>query len=299
MKLKFATTIALLACVLILTPRGASAKEWRGIVPLHSTRADVEKLLGPEVDEGLGYDIEGERVTINYGSHKCEEDLPGGWNVPPNTVIEIRLSSNKGLTMADFPVHWQALDQIYSVHTPQIDYLDAAEGVRYTTVDGLVRVITYIGSAEDEKKFSCGAYKYAAPVPEGVKLTRFEQYPFDSYGKIPFEDAKARLDTFVIQLLETIKARPNSRGFILVYAGRSAHDAEARTFAECAKNYLVRVRQADPDSIIAVDAGYQDEFRVELYILPNDAYPPLLKPTVSPKKVQIVPGEFNPCPEQR
>jgi hypothetical protein len=277
-------------------PKGASAKAWRGIVPLHSTQADVERLLGQPNGEDSEYDIEDEHAFITYASRRCDADLPGGWNLSSNTVVEIRVSLNRDMTMADLPVRSNALEQIYAVHTPQIYYLDAEEGVRYTTVEGNIRAITYLGSAEDEKKFSCGGYKYAAPVPEGAKLIRFEQYPFDSYGKIPFEDAKARLDTFVLQLGETNKAKPDSRGFIIVYAGRSAHDAEARTVADCAKNYLVKVRGADPDSIVAVDGGYQDEFRVELYILPNDAYPPMLKPTVSPKKVQILAGEFNPCP---
>lgn len=286
----------MLACALLLMSEDASAKTWRGIVPLHSTRADVEKLLGPPNNEDSGYDIDDEQTSITYGSRSCEKDLPGGWNLPSNTVVEIRVSWNKDMAMADLSVNWQKLEQIYSVRTAQIDYLDAEEGVRYTTVDGLVRAITYIGSAEDEKKFSCGPYKYAAPVPDGAKLNRFEQYPFDSYGKIPFEDSKARLDDFVAQLLEINKTRPNSRGFILVYAGQSAHDEEAKKVADCAKNYVVRVRGADPESIVAVDGGYQNEFRVELYIMPGDAYPPMLKPTVSPKKVQILTSTFDPCP---
>jgi hypothetical protein len=285
--------------VLVLTPKCASAKAWRGIVPLHSTRADVERILGPPNVEDSGYDIEDERATITYASRRCEADLPGGWNVPSNTVVEILVSLDREITLADLTVQANTMEPIYAVHTSQINYLNAEEGIRYTTVDGLVRAITYIGSAEDEKKFSCGQYKYAAPVPDGAKLNRFEQYPFDSYGKIPFEDAKARLDTFVIQLLETNKEKPNSRGFILVYAGQSAHDAEAKAFADCAKNYLIKVRGADPDSIVAVDGGYQNEFKVELYIMPNDAYPPMIKPTVSPKKVQILEGEFDPCKDEK
>lgn len=296
LQLKIAIIIPTLACALLLMPKCASAKAWRGIVPLHSTRADVEKLLGPPNNEDSGYDFEDEQAFITYGSKKCEEDLPGGWNVPSNTVIEIRVSSNKDVTMADLPIRWQTLEQVFSVRTELIEYLDAEEGVRYATVDGLIRSITYIGSAEDEKKFSCGPYKYAAAVPEGAKLNRFEQYPFDSYGKIPFEDARGRLDNFVTQLLETSKARPNTRGFILVYAGQSAHEAEARNIADCAKNYLVKVRGANPDSLIAVDGGYQNEFKVELYIMPGDAYPPMLKPTVSPKRVQILTSPFEPCP---
>jgi hypothetical protein len=288
--------IPILLCAVLLVSSSASAKTWRGIVPLHSTRADVEKLLGPPNNEDAGYDFEDEKAFITYGFHKCEEDLPGGWNLPLETVVEVRISSNKDVSMADLSVPWQTLEQIYSVRTSQIEYLNAEEGVRYTTVDGFVRAITYIGSAEDQKKFSCGPYKYAAPVPNGVKMNRFEQYPFDSYGKIPFEDARVRLDKFVTQLLETNKATPNSRGFILVYAGRSAHEAEALSVADCAKNYLVKVRGANPDSIVAVDGGYQNEFKVELYIMPGDAYPPMLKPTVSPKKIEILTGPFDPCP---
>jgi hypothetical protein len=64
---------------------------------------------------------------------------------------------------------------------------------------------------------------------------------------------------------------------------------------EGAKNYLVKVRQADPETIVAVDGGYQEEFTVQLYIYPINAYPPVLLPTVSPKKVQILKGRFKPC----
>jgi hypothetical protein len=71
--------------------------------------------------------------------------------------------------------------------------------------------------------------------------------------------------------------------------------AEAGTMAECSKSYLVSVRKADPNTIITADGGYRDEFTVELYIIPNDAYPPLLMPTVSPRKVEILPGALTPC----
>jgi hypothetical protein len=41
----------------------ATGKAWRWIEPLHSTRADVEKLLGPSI---YGYDLENERVFFSY-----------------------------------------------------------------------------------------------------------------------------------------------------------------------------------------------------------------------------------------
>lgn len=293
---KVATQLALVAGVLLFISQAAAAKPWRGIVPLHSTRAEVERLLGPPTLEEYGYRFEDEMATITYSSRACEEGLPGGWNVPLNTVVEIRVSPNTEISVADALPAGKTLEQIYAIEKTQIDYLDAEEGVQYTARDGRILAVTYVGSAADEKKLSCGPYKYAAPVSEGEQLNRFAQYPFDSYsGKASKLDAYSRLDGFLHQLNESNQNKSIYRGFILVYAGRSAHVQEAKKVADCAKNYLVRVRQAKPDEIIAVDAGYQDEFKVELYIMPNDAYPPLLKPTVSPKKVQILEGEFNPC----
>lgn len=84
-------------------PTIAQAKAWRGIVPLHSTRADVERLLGEPATSSLVakcrcfYDLGDETVTILYanglGCAEPEErdGRVGGWNLPRDTVIEIDL----------------------------------------------------------------------------------------------------------------------------------------------------------------------------------------------------------------
>jgi hypothetical protein len=293
--MKISASVAMLACVIIFTPQTTNAGAWRGIVPLRSTRADVEKLLGPPTLEDSGYEINGERVQISYSSRGCQEGLPAGWKVPADTVVTISVSSKNDMKLADVLVAGRNYDQIYSVHKPQlIDYVDVPEGVRYTTIDGSVHSITYFGSEADDKKLRCGEYKYAAPVPSAAK-NKFEQVPYDSYGKIPFEDVAARLDNFELELSNLNEAAPHYRGFIIVYAGRSAHAAEASITAECSKNYLVSTRKADPETLLATDGGYRTEFLVELYIMPNDAYPPMLMPTVSPKKVELLPGLLTPC----
>jgi hypothetical protein len=293
-KVKLSATLAVLGCVIIFGPQAAKGKAWKGIVPLHSTHADVDKLLGRPTLEDSGYEVDGERVQITYSAHGCEEGLPSGWNVPPNTVVSISVSSTKDLKLADVLVSGKKYDQIYAVHTTHVAYVDVQEGVRYATLDGSLLDITYFGTEADDKKLRCGEYRYAAPVPTGAK-NKFEQVPYDSYGKIPFEDAEARLDNFMVQLATMNEGTPHYRGFIIVYAGRSAQAAEASTIAACSKNYLVKVREADSETIVAADGGYRDEFTVELYIIPNDAYPPMMMPTVSPKKVEILSGHLTPC----
>ncbi len=63
----------LLAGLLLLMPMVSAvrAKEWRGIIPLKSTRADVERLLGKTNQLGR-YEIQNERVTIWYSEGPCE-----------------------------------------------------------------------------------------------------------------------------------------------------------------------------------------------------------------------------------
>ena len=83
-------------CVVLVSLSSASAKSWRGIEPIHSTRADVERLLGaPNVKKlefSWVYDFPEERASIHFSSGApCEEGLADGWKVPKDTVIYIEI----------------------------------------------------------------------------------------------------------------------------------------------------------------------------------------------------------------
>lgn len=85
----------ILFCVFIASvfAPAASAKEWRGIVPLHSTRSDVARLFGTcDRDSGCKVRVGNEEAYFVFsngtmGHTKCAKDLP------PDTVflIEVRL----------------------------------------------------------------------------------------------------------------------------------------------------------------------------------------------------------------
>jgi hypothetical protein len=219
-------------CVVLMSVSSASAKSWRGIEPLHSTRADVERLLGlPNYDKSAhmpGYDFPEERAYITYSSKGCEEGLPGGWNIPKDTVIEIYLIPSSWPKLSEILIPGKEYRRIQTVHTPEnYYYVDEEEGVTISASHDVVSTIRY-GPAAKDKNLSCGEYKYAAPVPAGAKLNSVEQYPFDSFGNIRFDDAKARLDNFVIQLYDLKAHDPKWRGYIIVYAGRRAYHGEAQ-----------------------------------------------------------------------
>jgi hypothetical protein len=103
---------------------------------------------------------------------------------------------------------------------------------------------------------------------------------FDEYGNIRFNDEKARLDNFAIQL----QNEPTSTGYIIGYG---SCDAEGMTRANRAKDYLVNTRGIDAGRIITVDGGCLPELQVQLWIQPQGATAPTGDAT----------GVISPCPE--
>lgn len=93
---------------------------------------------------------------------------------------------------------------------------------------------------------------------------------FDQYGDIKFEDEKARLDNFAIQLSN----QPLSSGSILMSAGQETFANETSERLARAKSYLVNVREVDRNRIVTVDCGFTQDLRIQLYIVPVGASPP-------------------------
>jgi len=98
-----------------------------------------------------------------------------------------------------------------------------------------------------------------APNPPAVK--------FDEYGNIKFNDEKARLDNYAIQL----QNQPGSQGYIIAY-GSCEGEAQAR--ADRAKDYLVNTRGIDAGRLVTIDGGCMSELKVELWIVPTGATAP-------------------------
>jgi hypothetical protein len=105
---------------------------------------------------------------------------------------------------------------------------------------------------------------------------------FDEYGNIRFNDEKARLDNYAIQL----QNQPGSEGYIIAY-GTCVGEGQAR--ADRAKNYLVNTRGIEAGRIVTIDGGCRADLTVELWIVPTGA----TKPAASTDNL------IDPCPECR
>jgi hypothetical protein len=105
---------------------------------------------------------------------------------------------------------------------------------------------------------------------------------FDEYGNIRFNDEKARLDNYAIQL----QNEPGSTGTIIVY-GSCAGEAQQR--GDRAKDYLVNTRGIEAGRITVVDGGCRADLTVQLWVVPQGATAPAADTT----------NTISPCPECR
>jgi len=103
---------------------------------------------------------------------------------------------------------------------------------------------------------------------------------FDEYGNIRFNDEKARLDNFAVQL----QNEPGATGYIIGYG---SCDAEGMTRANRAKDYLVNTRGIDGGRIMTIDGGCLPELQVQLWIQPAGASAP----------TGDAAGVVSPCPD--
>jgi hypothetical protein len=153
MKTKQATIIAILIMNALVGV--VKAKDWRGIVPLHSTRADVERLLGDASAEKqlTTYQTKKEAVSVLYASGPpCGSDAGSEWKVPKDTVVNITVSPKDRVLLSELNIDLTTYDRSSGIHRQNIiTYFNNQEGIRIQTFQDEVMSITYFPSASDQK----------------------------------------------------------------------------------------------------------------------------------------------------
>jgi hypothetical protein len=100
-----------------------------------------------------------------------------------------------------------------------------------------------------------------APGSSSTKAKRL----FDQYGMIRWEDEKARLDNFAIQ----VQQDPNTVGYIFVQDGPQMCLGEAQARATRAKRYIVEHRGTSWNRVIWRVDGYSSDFVITLQPAPR------------------------------
>jgi len=106
---------------------------------------------------------------------------------------------------------------------------------------------------------------------------------FDSYGKLPWEDERIRLDSLAYRL----KSEPDDIAYLYAYAGKHACLGEVEVGGVRTRDYLVKKHKIEPGRIIWKDAGHRQEFTVEIWVRPRGAPEPYASPTVDRSGAQF------------
>lgn len=245
--------IAVCAVWLLVAGSVVTGKEWRGIVPLKSTRVDVERVFGVakhSTNHISYYNLANEIVVFRFQTGSCDR-FGLGWNVPPGTVVGIGVMpkgthSREEYQASDFKIVHNGAGFIY--------YSDHSAGLTIETYKNRVTVADYYPDATQDN-LRC---------PE-VQQCCIDFFPkFDEYQKLPFADEKARLDNFMIHMNNAF-----GRGVIEVLGPSKRERQQLMKLAARAKTYLVKVRGLEAERLLLVDGGFKERSltRLSLYAI--------------------------------
>ena len=163
--MKVVSRLILILSIAAIFGSSTSAKPWRGIVPLHSTRKDVEKALGKPaaVDrDGFHYELDSEHVVFALAHKEDLEDC--AQKLPADTVIRIAVTPKEALTIKDIGLPERSFIRA-NFFEPQANGFDVLineeAGVAIRTLNGRVDRIVYF--AEKNDQHMCSSH-YMDPV---------------------------------------------------------------------------------------------------------------------------------------
>jgi hypothetical protein len=237
----------------VVNPQESAANSWKGIVPLRSTRADVTRILGAPTNESAGvsfFSLRDAVVVVHYETESCDKDrFAFGWNVPAGTVTDVGVLPKRTTDKELFTREGQFER---SSDVPNLVYYsDRTSGLTVETYKDQVSLLTY-SPTKAQENMRC---------PQGEKCC-FDVFPkFDEYGRLPFDDEKARLDNFVIQMRER-----NARGALVVFGENPAERRKMLQRAGRARSYAVKVLGLEPMRMLVIDGGYRNQSVTVLHL---------------------------------
>lgn len=142
-------------CFVLALAVTASAKQWRGITPLHSTRDNVRQLLGkPIIVTGISdtYDLEEGRTTVMYARGPCEQGLPsdwGNWRVARGTVVNITIAVAQEIRLSSLKTRNIERNKWYTGDSGATYYRLKRAGIEYQVQQGKITGITFGPTLKD------------------------------------------------------------------------------------------------------------------------------------------------------
>jgi len=150
-------------CLSLITPITLNAESWRDLVPLHSTRKDIEARLGKPLRSDarwMVYEFSNEDVSFFLAeSESCAE----GARVPEGTIIFIEVKPTKTRHPSEFGLAEVDIIKFEPSETGLVGfqgYVNEEKGLVIRTDPRTVDAIFYLGTAKE--RASCKAFYPAA-----------------------------------------------------------------------------------------------------------------------------------------
>jgi hypothetical protein len=128
---------------------------WQGIVPLHSTRTDVERQLGSPVaacEQTCSYKTPNESITIVYSAEPCGTGDHNRWRVPTATVVTLVVYPVIKPKLKDLKLNLKTFTKTKDPELPgYLVYTNDREGISYEVSDaGTVLSIEWFPAGKDQ-----------------------------------------------------------------------------------------------------------------------------------------------------
>lgn len=216
-------------------------------------------------------------VCLKYVENTITRPCPYDVRIDgPDDVVEgdlITFAAFNAVTNSTTPINYKW------IVTPSTAKITSGEGTPSITIDttglGDQTVSATLDVTDDIYGPKC--FQNIAINTRVIKQKVPEPRRFDEFESQAFDDDKARLDTFVIEL----QNNPDTQGYIIMYQGTDKTSMRSRKVEVLQKrtlDYLVNTRGIDPRRIWIVEGGKRAKTMYDLWIVPPGAQPPVPAP---------------------
>lgn len=190
----------------------------------------------------------------------------------PDKVLEGDLITFATVDALGYPT---PLNYVWKV-TPGAARITSGLGTSAITVDttglGGKTIAAEVDVSDGLYAASCRQILPVSTIVESIP--RIESILVDKFESKAFDDDKARLDNFVIEL----QNNPDSQAYIIMYQGTDRESMRTRTVDKLSKktmDYLVNWKGVDPRRIVITQWGNRPTTEYELWLIPPGAPTPV------------------------
>jgi hypothetical protein len=252
---------------------------WKGVIPLRSSKSEVEKILGKPLKEECNnctYQTDREKVFVAYSEVPCK-GLTTGWNVPKDTVLHLAVYPQEG---SPIPIPELRGEKSFYVSTGT--FVLPEKGVAYTLEhpNGPVEMrevkqVLYM-PRESDNNLRCDGFPPYHPVGSMYA-------PQSSFGDKA--EATGFLDNLIVEMLNLNSAEWVA--YTIVYVEKELSDSEYDKLFKKFENYVYKKRKASSEMLRLTKGGRRESFSIEVFILKKDQPPPMPSPDYSDVRAQM------------